>query len=71
MKTKDWRSDLPLSLEDYVDSFVVKGAKHEEVYEAIKAEIENLQVAYQCDPDPADDDAETVAEPANDWPAAD
>jgi len=71
MKSKDWRSDLPLRLEDFVDSFVVKGAKHEEVYDAIKAEIENLRASYQRDPDPADDDAEMVEEPANDWPAAD
>jgi hypothetical protein len=71
MKTNDWRDDLPLRLEDFVDSFVVKGAEHEDVYEAIKAEIENLRAAYKRDPDPADDNAATIEEPANDWPAAD
>ncbi len=70
MKTNDWRDDLPLRLEDFVDSFVVKGAEHEDVYKAIKAEIENLRVAYERDPDPADDDVETIEGPANDWPAA-
>jgi Arc/MetJ-type ribon-helix-helix transcriptional regulator len=71
MKTNDWRDELPLSLEDFVDSFVVKGAKYKDVCDAIKAEIENLQAAHERDPDPADEDVETVEEPANDWPAAD
>ncbi|TCU11644.1 hypothetical protein EV131_1376 [Rhizobium laguerreae] len=32
---KDWRDDLSLKLEDFVDTFVVKGAKESDVYVAI------------------------------------
>ncbi len=71
MTDKDWAGRLRLKLEDFVDTFVVAGAKQEEVYDAIAAEIENLRAAYERDPDPADDDVEAVEEPANDWPAAD
>lgn len=51
----DWREDLRLKLEDFVDTLVVKGAKHADVYDAIVAEIANLRKAYERDPDPAED----------------
>ncbi|NNU63814.1 hypothetical protein G9X67_00720 [Rhizobium sp. WYCCWR 11152] len=69
--TKDWRDDLSLKLEDFVDTFVVKGAKATDVYDAIQNELDRLGVAYDRDPDPADDQSdEAVEEPSNDWPAS-
>ncbi len=65
----EWRADLRLKLEDLVDKFVVEGAEHREVIEAVRTEIEHLCKAYEYDPDPADDDT-VIDEPANDWPAA-
>ncbi|RVL95617.1 flagellar hook-length control protein FliK [Sinorhizobium meliloti] len=67
--SKEWRADLRLKLEDLVDKFVVDGAEHKEVIEAIRQEIEHLREAYEYDPDPAEDDT-VINEPANDWPAA-
>ncbi|MFA1626178.1 hypothetical protein ACDY96_26545 [Rhizobium mongolense] len=69
--TNDWRDGLRLKLEDFVDSFVVKGAKQSDVYEAIVEEIGNLRAAYERDPDPAEDRPGAEAEePSNDWPGA-
>jgi hypothetical protein len=67
-----WRDGLRLRLEDFVDEFVVEGIDHEEVFGAITAEIAGLRAALERDPDPAEEpeDGEAVAEPANDWPAA-
>jgi hypothetical protein len=64
-----WRADLRLKLEDLVDKFVVEGIGHAEIMKALNDEIENLQKAYERDPDPADDDT-VIDEPANDWPGA-
>jgi hypothetical protein len=50
----DWREDLRLKLEDFVDTLVVKSAKQADVYDAIVAEIANLRKAYERDPDPAE-----------------
>lgn len=67
----DWREDLRLKLEDFVDTLVVKGAKQADVYDAIVAEVANLRKAYEHDPDPAEDRLTgTVDEPSNDWPGA-
>lgn len=67
--TEAWREELRLKLEDLVDTFVVGGAKHEHVYDAIIAEIGNLRTAHDRDPDPAEDHPETD-EPSNEWPGA-
>ena len=64
-----WRADLRLKLEDLVDKFVVEGVDHNEVLAAVSEEVENLRVALDRDPDPAEDDSE-IDEPANDWPGA-
>ncbi|CAN7731837.1 hypothetical protein [Rhizobium sp. LjRoot258] len=68
-----WRGHLRLRLEDLVDSFVVSGVRHEEIFEAIIQEIGTLRQALKRNADPADD--RTVKgfldEPSNDWPAAD
>lgn len=69
--TTDWRDVLRLQLEDFVDTLVVKGAKQEDVYDAIIEEIENLRRAYQHDPDTAEDRPGAEAEePSNEWPGA-
>ncbi|MGO7805051.1 hypothetical protein ACC694_22110 [Rhizobium ruizarguesonis] len=60
--TKDWRDGLSLKLEDFVDTFVVKGAKATDVYDAIQNELDRLRVAYDRDPDPADDQSDDVVE---------
>lgn len=67
--SREWRADLQLKLEDLVDKFVVEGAEHIDVIEAVRQEIEHLRKAYEYDPDPADD-VTVIDEPANDWPAA-
>lgn len=66
----DWRRDLSLKLEDFIDELVVHGAKQSEVYAAIQAEIEALRLAYEKDPDPADDASDVIEEPSNDWPGS-
>lgn len=43
--TNEWRDDLTLRLEDFVDRFVVKGAKQVEVYDAIQIELAALKAA--------------------------
>lgn len=77
METKSRRQlrgeDTFGSGEDLVDSFVVSGVRHEEIFEAIIQEIGTLRQALKRNADPADD--RTVKgfldEPSNDWPAAD
>ncbi|QND44303.1 hypothetical protein HB780_00285 (plasmid) [Rhizobium lusitanum] len=69
--TETWREGLRLKLEDFVDTIVVSGAKHEDVFDLIIAEIGNLRAAHDRDPDPADDRPGTEAEePSNEWPGA-
>jgi hypothetical protein len=69
--TLDWRDDLSLKLEDFVDSFVVRGGKPSDVYDAIVEEIKNLRTAYGHDPDPAEERPGAEAEePSNEWPGA-
>jgi len=60
-------------LEDFVDEFVVAGAKHSDVLNAIASQLDVLREAYDRDPDPAADPAaaDEIEEPANDWPAGD
>ena len=67
-----WQSRLRLRLEEFVDQFVVEGADHREVLDAVALEAAALREALDRDPDPAKEveDGETVSEPANDWPAA-
>ncbi|MGB8291601.1 MAG: hypothetical protein WCE42_27500 [Rhizobium ruizarguesonis] len=67
----NWKDDLRDQLEDFVDSFVVKGAKQSDVYDAIVEEIANLRIAYERDPDPAEDRPGAEAEePSIEWPGA-
>lgn len=66
----DWRADLRLRLEDFIDNLVVRGARQSEAFEAVSREIEALKTAYEKDPDPADDESEGIDEPSNDWPAS-
>ncbi|WP_244598553.1 hypothetical protein [Rhizobium tubonense] len=69
--SENWREELRLHLEDFVDTFVVKGAKQSDVYAAILEEIGNLRTAYERDPDPAEDSPGAEAEePSNEWPGA-
>lgn len=69
--TEAWRARLRDRLEDFVDTFVVAGARHEDVLRAIVEEVDELRVALDRDPDPAEDGSAVVEEPANDWPSAD
>ncbi|MBW9116817.1 hypothetical protein JNB88_24610 [Rhizobium cauense] len=50
--TDDWRARLRDKLEDFVDKFVVAGAKQKDVFDAIIEEVGNLKVALDRDPDP-------------------
>lgn len=50
MTVGDWRSELRLKLEDFVDSFVVAGARPEDVCDAILEEIGSLRTAQGKDP---------------------
>ncbi|WP_018859553.1 hypothetical protein [Rhizobium sp. 42MFCr.1] len=60
-----------MKLEEFIDTFVVKGAKATDVYDAIQNELGRLRVAYDHDPDPAEDQSDDVIEePSNDWPAS-
>lgn len=65
----DWRADLRLKLEGFIDDIVVRGARHSAVYAAIRSEIDALEAADDKDPDPADEAGE-INEPSNDWPSA-
>ncbi|MEY9829950.1 hypothetical protein ABIA25_001765 [Sinorhizobium fredii] len=72
MTINDWRAGLRLELEKLVDAAVFVGARQQDVYTAILDEIGQLRLAYERDPDPADDVCEQVIEePSNNWPAAD
>lgn len=72
MTMNDWRAELRLELEKLVDAAVVTGARQRDVYAAILDETGQLRLAYERDPDPADDISEQVIEePSNNWPAAD
>jgi hypothetical protein len=69
--TGTWRDNLQLKLEDFVDGLVVRGAKQDEIYDAIIEEIGKLRAANDRDPDPADDRPGAEAEePSNEWPGA-
>ena len=68
--TDDGRARLRNKLEDFVDTFIVAGAKQEDVFDAIIEEVGNLKIALDRDPDPADDGSAVIEEPANDWPSA-
>lgn len=50
--TDDWRARLRDKLEDFVDTFVVAGAKQDDVFDAIIEEVGNLKVAVDRDLDP-------------------
>ena len=66
-----WRINLRLKLEDFVDTFIVCGAKQIDVYDAIVTEISTFRAACARDPDPADHaTTSAIEEPSNDWPAA-
>ncbi|WP_426232330.1 hypothetical protein [Pararhizobium sp. DWP3-4] len=68
----NFSEDVRERLEDFVDTFVVKGAKAGDVLDAIMEQAAVLRDAYERDPDPAEDaSADVVGEPSNDWPAAD
>ncbi|XKM39905.1 hypothetical protein A4U53_027985 [Rhizobium ruizarguesonis] len=68
--TQRWREALRLRLEDFVHTFVVNGAKQEDVFDAIIAEIGSLRTAYDRDPDPADRPGAEAEEPSNEGPGA-
>jgi hypothetical protein len=69
--SEELKTRLRDRLEDFVDTFVVAGAKQADVFDAIIEEVRNLRAALDRDPDPAEDDSVAVDEPANDWPGAD
>jgi hypothetical protein len=66
--TNDWSTELKRKVEQLVDGFVVGGVPPERVFDAVVGEINNLRIAYDRDPDPADDD-HVVEEPSNEWPS--
>lgn len=67
------RQEMRDRLEDFVDSFVVKGAKPHDVFDEIASAVEVLRKAYDRDPGPMDDAVgeQALEEPSNDWPASD
>jgi hypothetical protein len=66
-----WQDDLKLRLESLVDTFVVKGVRQEEIFDAIFDQLQRLRQALARDPDPADDNSNrSLEEPSNDWPGA-
>lgn len=68
----DWRGRISDDLKILVDRAVTAGAKDSDVFAEVTKAIEELRVAYDSDPDPADAPSESVVdEPANEWPAAD
>jgi len=68
----DWRGRISDDLERLVDRAVTEGAKLPDVFAEVSKAIEELRVAFDSDPDPADAPSEIVVdEPANEWPAAD
>lgn len=66
------RQEMRERLEDFVDSFVVKGAKPHDVFDEITFAVAALREAYDRDPDPMDDTVvePPLEEPSDDWPAA-
>lgn len=67
----DWKQTLRDQLERLVDSLVVDGVSHKEIFNAIVSEVRNLETAYDKGPDPQDDRPGTEAEePSNEWPGA-
>lgn len=65
----DLSGEIRLRLEKLVDDFVVAGARAPEVMDVMGKELAALKIAYDKDPDPADDDT-VIEEPANDWPSS-
>lgn len=53
---------------DIVDQFASQGHETAVVLETLQDVLTKRRLAYERDPDPAE---ETVEEPANDWPGAD
>ena len=53
---------------DIIDQFASQGHGTAVVIETLQDVLAKRQLAYERDPDPAE---ETVEEPANDWPGAD
>jgi hypothetical protein len=69
--TGTWRDSLQLQFEDFVDGLVVRGAKQDEIYDAIIEEIGKLRAVNDRDPDPSDDRPGAEAEdPSNEWHGA-
>lgn len=67
----EWRNEVRDSLENLVDRAVTSGAKQQDVFAEVAKVIEELRIANERDPDPADTPLETaVDEPANEWPGA-
>lgn len=62
------QNEMRLDLEQLVDRFVFKGNITLDVIAALQQELDRLRVAYESDPDPADD-SKALEEPANDWTA--
>ena len=63
--------DLRERLEDFVDTFVVRGARPVDVLDAIIAQATVLREACARDAAAVDDaDTDATGEPSNDWPAA-
>ncbi len=60
--------DLDAVVSDVIDQFVTKGHETKVIIELLTEVVARRRVAYERDPDPAEDD---VDEPANDWPGAD
>jgi len=51
-----------------IDRFASEGHGTARVIETLQDVLTKRQIAYDRDPDPADD---SIEEPSNDWPAAD
>lgn len=67
----EWRNEVRDGLENLVDRAVTSGARQQDVFAEVAKVIEELRIANERDPDPADTPLETVVdEPANDWPGA-
>jgi len=69
MSQSYWEDGLRLRLEELVDGYVVDGARHEDVFDAIVEQVGNLRAALELNRDPADDRS-VIEEPAKDWPSA-
>lgn len=71
MDIRGWRDELKLQLEALVDAFLFKGARQEEIFDAISDELNELREALARDPGPAGDNSNSILEePTNDWPGA-